>query len=192
MHLQVPGVGRARDQIASIASGACCARRGGATGGRVAGGRARRRSVAGAMVRWMVADGGGKSGRSGQGKIGVGVGVKSWRALHVHAPPRWSARPIGVTFCRQVSKAACTCAAAMALLHAALAHSHTPHDSGAPLARPYPESQAWPYATPAFLRPRDALTPPQAVAPFNPRPLLQSLYVAPLSCRRVAAARDPD
>jgi hypothetical protein len=41
MHLQVPGFDVARDQMARIATGACCARNGGATKDRVAGGRAR-------------------------------------------------------------------------------------------------------------------------------------------------------
>jgi hypothetical protein len=50
MHLQVPGFEVARDQMARIATVACCARNGGATEKRVAGGRARQRTVVGAMV----------------------------------------------------------------------------------------------------------------------------------------------
>jgi len=50
MHLQVPGFDVARDQMARIATGACCAKSGGATKDRVAGGRTRRRTVVGAMV----------------------------------------------------------------------------------------------------------------------------------------------
>lgn len=55
MHLQDPGFTVARDQIASIATGACCAKSGGATREQVAGRRARRRTVVGAMVQ-LVAD----------------------------------------------------------------------------------------------------------------------------------------
>lgn len=55
MHLQDPGFSVARDQIASIATGACCAKSGGATREQVAGRRVRRRTVVGAMVQ-LVAD----------------------------------------------------------------------------------------------------------------------------------------
>jgi hypothetical protein len=51
MHLQVPGFALARDQMASIAIGAYCAECRGATRARVAGGRAKRRIVVGAIVR---------------------------------------------------------------------------------------------------------------------------------------------
>jgi hypothetical protein len=54
MHLQVPGFALARDQMASIAIGAYCAGCRGATRFRVAGGRARRCILVGAIVRAMM------------------------------------------------------------------------------------------------------------------------------------------
>ena len=56
MHLQVPGFDLARDQIASIATGACCARGGEATNNGVKGGRAKRRTAVGAMMQLMFGD----------------------------------------------------------------------------------------------------------------------------------------